>query len=200
MPEPALADLRWPRLTERLRLRPATLDDVDAIHAYRGRPDVATYLSRDALTRDDVVARVGDRIARATLEAERPVLGIAVEERATGRLVGDVMLALERSQSITSTPTDAWEGVIGYAFHPDVHGRGLASETAAELLALAFGVLGLRVVRADAFSGNVASNRVLAKIGMRLEGTKREAFLGAEGVWLDLNDWSILRHEWSPGV
>ncbi|EWT03629.1 acetyltransferase [Intrasporangium oryzae NRRL B-24470] len=197
MPEPVLAALRWPRRTERLRLRPATLDDVDAIHAYRGRPDVSTFLSRDALSRDEVVARVGDRIARATLEADRPVLGIAVEDGATGRLVGDVMLALERSQSITSLPTDEWEGVIGYAFHPDVHGRGFASEAASELLALAFRELGLRRVRADAFADNVASNRVLAKIGMRLEGTKRQAFLGEGGVWLDLNDWSILRDEWT---
>lgn len=36
MPAPDLTLLRWPRRTERLVLRPATLGDVDAIHGYRG--------------------------------------------------------------------------------------------------------------------------------------------------------------------
>ena len=112
-------------------------------------------------------------------------------------VVGDVMLSLKASDSISTVATDEWEGIIGYAFDPRVHGRGYATEVARELLVVGFDLLGLRRVSGEAFAENVASNRVLAKIGMRLEATVREKALGADGRWLDDNRWAILRHEWS---
>lgn len=196
MPTPDLAVLSWPRRTARLVLRPATLADVDAIHGFRRLPDVVRHMSHDVLTRDDVVARVADRLRRASVDAERPCLGLVVEER--GTVVGDAMLSLEPSQSISHVPTHEWEGTIGYALHPDQQGRGYATEVAHELLTVGFGLLGLRRIRAAAFTENVASNRVLAKVGMRLEATIREQVLGKDGRWLDDNEWAVLRHEWRP--
>lgn len=196
MPTPDLTGLRWPRLTERLALRPATLDDVDAIHVYRGLPEVARHLSHDVLSRDEVAARVADRIERATLEAQRPCLWLVVEEREAGGIVGDAMLSLKTSDNISAVPTDEWEGAIGYAFDPRVHGRGYATEAARELLRIGFELLGLRRISAEAYAENAASNRVLAKIGMRLEARILEQSLGKEGRWLDDNRWAILRREW----
>lgn len=195
MVAPDLSALEWPRRTGRLLLRPATLDDVDAIHGYRSRPDFARYVSHDPLSRDDVVARVQERMDRGRPGARKPGLGLAVEERSGGRLVGDVMLMVKPSRTI-SVPVDAWEGVIGYGLHPDVHGQGYAAEVAAALLRLGFDDLGLRRIRADAMTDNAASNRVLEKIGMRLEATEREACLGKDGRWLDVSWWAILRGEW----
>jgi RimJ/RimL family protein N-acetyltransferase len=105
------------------------------------------------------------------------------------------MLRLEPSRSIGPV-TDEWEGTIGYALHPDVHGRGLAAEAAAELLAVGFLELGLRRITADAYADNVASNRVLRRIGMRLESTSVATSLGKDGTWLDDNTWALLREEW----
>lgn len=195
MPAPDLTGLRWPRQTDRLLLRPATLDDVDAIHDYRSREDFARFVTHEALTRDAVTARVQERMDRGRPGAGKPGLGLAVEERGGGRLVGDVMLMVKPARSIAG-PVDAWEGMIGYGFHPDVHGMAYAAEVAAELLAIGFGDLGLRRIRADAMTDNAASNRVLEKIGMRLEATEREACLGKDGRWLDVSWWAILRSEW----
>lgn len=195
MPIPDLSVLRWPRSTERLSLRPATLDDVDAIHDYRSLPDFARYVTHDVLTREEVVARVQKRAERSLVGARKPGLGLAVEERDGGRLVGDVMLMVKPATSIAG-PVDAWEGVVGYGLHPEVHGRGYAVEVVTELLSIGFGDLGLRRIRADAMADNVPSNRVLEKVGMRLEATEREASLGTDGRWLDVNGWAILRGEW----
>jgi RimJ/RimL family protein N-acetyltransferase len=200
MPVPDLAGLVWPRRTARLVLRPATLDDVDAIHSYRGLPEVVRHLSHDVLTRDEVAARVADRIERASIDVPRPCLGLVVEEPESGEVVGDAMVSVRASESISRSETDEWEGVIGYAFDPRVHGRGFATEAARELLVIGFDALGLRRICADAFTENVPSNRVLAKIGMRLEATLCEKALGKDGRWLDDNRWAILRHEWDhPG-
>lgn len=100
MPRPDLSSLAWPRHTGRLVLRPLTLGDVDAVLSYRGCPEVVVHLSHGVLDRDQVVARVGDRISRGLPGAESPLLGLAVEEPRTGRVVGDVMLRLEPSHSI----------------------------------------------------------------------------------------------------
>lgn len=195
MPFPDLGVLRWPRPTERLVLRPATLDDVDAIHAYRSREDFARWVTHGALSREEVVARVRERMERGLLGARRPGLGLAVEEQEGGRLVGDVMLMVKPARSIAG-PVDAWEAMVGYGLHPDVHGRGYAAEVVRELLTLGFDDLGLRRIRADAMAENVASNRVLEKVGMRLEAVERQASLGKDGRWLDVNWWAILRDEW----
>ncbi len=195
---PELTGLVWPRLTDRLALRPLTLDDVDAVHAFRSLPEVVLHLSHDVLTREQVLTRIAQRIERGRPGAAEPLLALAVEELRTGRVVGDVMLRLEPSRSIGRTPTHEWEGTIGYALHPDVQGRGLAAEAAAELLVIGFRDLGLRRITADAYADNVASNRVLRRLGMRQEAMIRAKSLGKDGTWLDDNSWAMLRDEW-PG-
>jgi RimJ/RimL family protein N-acetyltransferase len=193
---PDLSRLVWPRLTDRLLLRPLTLDDVDAVHAYRCLPEVVVHLSHDVLSHDQVRERIAQRIERGRLGAAEPLLGLAVEERRTGRVVGDVMLRLEPCHSIGRAPAQEWEGTIGYALHPDAQGRGLAAEAAAELLVIGFRDLGLRRITADAYADNIASNRVLRRIGMRHEATIRAKSLGKDGTWLDDNTWALLREEW----
>lgn len=193
---PDLSRLAWPRRTSRLELRPLTLDDVDAVLAFRSLPEVVVHLSHDVLGREQVCERIAQRIERGRPGASEPLLGLAVVEVRTGRVVGDVMLRLEPSHSIASVPSGAWEGTIGYALHPDVHGRGLAAEAAAELLVIGFRDLGLRRITADAYADNVASNRVLRRIGMRHESTVLAKSLGKDGTWLDDNTWALLREEW----
>jgi len=140
--------------------------------------------------------RVASRIERGRPGAAEPMLALALVERRTHRVVGDVMLRLEPSHSIARTPSDQWEGTIGYALHPDLHGRGYAAEAATELLAVGFRDLGLRRITADAYADNVASNRVLRRIGMRHESTVLAKSLGKDGTWLDDNTWALLREEW----
>ncbi|GGM95088.1 N-acetyltransferase [Terrabacter tumescens] len=195
---PDLSRLAWPRHTARLALRPLTLDDVDAVLAFRSLPEVVVHLSHDVLDRDQVRDRIARRVERGRPGATEPLLGLAVEELRTGRVIGDVMLRLEPSHSIGSAPSDAWEGTIGYALHPDAHGRGLAAEAAAELLVIGFRDLGLRRITADAYADNIASNRVLRRIGMRHESTVIAKSLSKDGSWLDDNTWALLREEW-PG-
>jgi RimJ/RimL family protein N-acetyltransferase len=196
VPRPDLSSLVWPRHTERLDLRPLTLDDVDAVLSFRSLPEVVAHLSHDVLDRSQVAARIAQRVARGLPGADAPLLALAVEERRTRRVVGDLMLRLEPSHSIAAQGTDEWEGTIGYALHPEVHGRGLAAEAAAELLVIGFRELGLRRITADAYADNVASNRVLRRIGMRHEATTVAKSLGKDGTWLDDNTWALLRQEW----
>ena len=85
---------------------------------------------------------------------------LSVEERESGRLVGDVGLA----------PADGERGVIrvGYTMAPEFQGRGYATEAVGALIAYAFDTLGAEVVRAHASAENLPSIRVAEKVGLHL--------------------------------
>lgn len=153
--------LKWPRTTERTVLRLLTLDDVDAMHAYRRLPEVCRHLTHDPLDRAEVEERIRSRLA-GNQPAEGPVLcGAAVE--VDGRMVGDAMMRLDPRAG------ELW---IGYGFHPDVWGRGLGTEVAAALVDIGR-ELGVPVW-ADAYVDNVASQRVLERVGLAPQHTSDE--------------------------
>jgi RimJ/RimL family protein N-acetyltransferase len=61
------------------------------------------------------------------------------------------------------------EPELVYALHPAFWGRGLATEAATAVLRAAFDVAGLDVVRAGADRPNLASFRVMERLGMTYE-------------------------------
>lgn len=179
----------YPIRTERLRLRPFDVPgDVEAVHAYHSRPDVCRYVPFTPRTPEQVAERlVHPQWARSTLDAEGQALNLAVVLADTGRLIGDVMLfwrsAVHRS------------GELGYAFHPDFHGHGYATEACAAILDLAFDGLGLHRVAARVDERNVASAAVLRRLGLRQEAVlvENEWF---KDEWSTEVDFAILDREW----
>jgi [ribosomal protein S5]-alanine N-acetyltransferase len=112
-------------------------------------------------------------------------LGVVSQE--TGALVGMTRLTM-------SSPSHGG-GDIGYGIRPDQWGRGIATEATRLLVGFGFEQLGLHRVWAVHHPENVASARVLQKVGMHREGRLRENFL-AHGAWRDSIAYAILDHEW----
>ena len=88
------------------------------------------------------------------------------------------------------------QGEIGFIFHPDHQGHGYATEAARALLAHAFDAYGLHRVYGRLEPRNVASARVLEKLGMR-----REALLieneWVKGEWQSEAIYALLAREWA---
>ena len=129
--------LDYPLRTERLRLRPLTLADVDAVHAYQSHEDVCRYVPLRAPRNREVVADRITNLLVSQLTDEGQAMTIGVELRETGQLVGDMMLAWRSREH--------GMGEIGYAFHPDYQGKGYASGGSG-VLRLAFDVYGFHRV------------------------------------------------------
>jgi RimJ/RimL family protein N-acetyltransferase len=87
------------------------------------------------------------------------------------------------------------QGEIGFIFHPDHQGRGYATEAAAAVLAIAFGAYGLHRVFGRLEARNVASARVLEKLGMRREAHLRENEW-IKGEWQSELVYAVLAREW----
>jgi RimJ/RimL family protein N-acetyltransferase len=176
-------------LTERLVMRPFTHDDIDALHAMFGDPDVTRYLDHGPLSRQ----AVGELLARISpmtrIDAERNELRLAVELQASGEVIGDV--SLWRTSARHNT------GEIGFVLRPEHQGRGYALESMRELLRIGFEEAGLHRIVGRCDAENVASAALMERLGMRQEAHFRRNEL-IKGVWSDELVYAVLASEWSP--
>ena len=184
------ADTDFQRLvTERLVLRRSVPEEAGAIAAYRSDPDVYRYQGWDRTDEEGIRAAIEEMAGRAPGEPGGWVQ-LSVDERESGRLVGDIGLA----------PTEDEPGVIeiGYTIAPAFQGRGYASEAVGALVAYAFDALGAHVVRAYASPENLPSIRVAEKAGLRLV----ERFERSDGdeTWVGVR-YELRREErWTSGA
>jgi RimJ/RimL family protein N-acetyltransferase len=178
-----------PIRTERLILRAFRPDDVEAVFAMQSRPDVARFLYWDPRTEPEVRETLAKKIASTAIREEEDVLFLAAELRATGELVGDVVLQWTSRQHLT--------GEIGFIVHPDHQGQGYATEASRELLRLAFEELRLHRVVGRVEARNVGSARVLEKLGMRREAHLIENEF-VKGEWQSELVYAMLAREWGP--
>ena len=80
--------------------------------------------------------------------------------------------------------------------HPYFARRGYGSEEVHELLRLAFEELGVRRVIASCFTDNIASSRLMERVGMRRETHAIQDALHRSGVWLDPFGYALLATEY----
>ena len=83
------------------------------------------------------------------------------------------------------------QGEVGYAVHLDWWGKGYGEAIARALLHQGFGELGLHRITATCDPRNVASDRVLRKVGMVREGTLRDTHLLRDG-WRDSSLYALV--------
>jgi RimJ/RimL family protein N-acetyltransferase len=174
--------------TARLRIRPLTAADTEALLTYRGDPDVCRYLPFPPMDRAEIDRRLETQWFRTVLAADDEHVTLGAELRDTGELVGDVTLFLRSREH--------GNGEIGWVFSPAVAGQGFATEAASALLDWAFGPVGLRRVIARLDERNTTSARLCERLGMRLEArlVENEVFKGELSTELD---YAILSREWA---
>ena len=177
----------YPLQTPRLRMRPFTRGDVDAVFAYRRREDVARYLFDVALSRDECAQAIQQRIGQVALQHEGDKIVLAVELADSGVLVGEVSL-IWRSVA-------ARQGEIGWIFDPAYHGHGYATEAANGLLDLGFGPGDMHRISARCDIRNEASWRLMVRLGMRREAHFREHAI-FKSEWDEEFIYAILWDEW----
>lgn len=182
---------RYPVRTKRLLLRPLTTDDVDALFAYRSRPDVCRYVPFEPMTRELIRERVATQWANSGLTDEGQALTLGVEVAETGVLIGDVILFWHSRIHAG--------GEIGYVFDPAAAGHGYATEAAHAMLRLGFEELGLHRIVARLDERNTASAAVARRLGMRQEArlVHNEFF---KGEWTTELDFAMLRTEWASAA
>ena len=182
----SLSDLDWPWPAGRLSLRPAEAGDAGEVWAWHSDPVVNEWLP----------SKPADEQAFTTRFTTH--LGVTLVALLEGRIVGSAKVHVEDawSQVEVAHLARGQQGEIGWGLDREHHGRGLGTELARGLLAVAFDGLGVHRVVAVSFADNVASWKTMARIGMRHEATSRAESLHRSGRWLDGMSWAMLADEW----
>ena len=174
--------------TERLALRPATVDDAEATWRFRRLPEVTEWIGWAA---DDL-----EQYRARYCEPARLAGSLVVEHE--GAVVGDLMVRTEDawSQAEVADRARGVQAELGWTLDPAYGGRGLATEAVGALVDLCFTQLGLRRVTAACFADNEASWRLMERLGMRRESHEVAQALHRSGVWLDGYGYALLAQEW----
>lgn len=151
--------------TLRLRLRPLAASDEAALVALDSDPEVMRYVGSPAGVKSP--AETLERVRRRIRESERgdyaPLGFWAIEGRADHAFYG--------VGALIRMPDDD-EVEVAYRLSRRAWGQGVATEAAAALVAHALGPLALPRVVAVTYPENLASQRVLDKLGFERRGIR----------------------------
>lgn len=144
-----------PLRTQRLLLRAHRLTDLDDLAVFHGDERTTRYLPWPVRSRDDTRTALLKKLSQHRAAAEGDWLVLAIEEVASGRVIGEVDLMRGPAGSAD----------LGYVVRRDREGLGLASEAVREMLRLATEELGVRTIDAHIEPANTASERFAQRHG-----------------------------------
>lgn len=175
------------RRTERLELRPVRDEDIDRILEYRNLPEVTRWLLRT----DVEPAAFRAAWQRAAEDPDNHGMAVTLDNL----VIGTVSLDVVDGSGQLGMPTRT-EAELGYIFDPAYGGNGYATEAVTAMVAYSFDQLGVRRITAGCYADNLASVRILEKIGMRREQHGVGDSWHAELGWVDGYTYALLSEAW----
>ncbi|WP_269531969.1 GNAT family N-acetyltransferase [Chitinimonas sp. BJYL2] len=174
--------------TDRLLLRELTLADTDALFAIHRDTEAMRWFGAEPITEREQAAQLIEMFA-SWRQSPNPGTRWAIEDRFSGTLLGTAGLFKWNR---------AWRNcVLGYELGRAYWGQGYMQEALHALLAYGFEVMRLNRIQAEIHPDNLASSRLVGRLGFVLEGRHRQ-----QGYWQgqfhDLDCYSLLAHEWAP--
>ena len=173
--------------TARLRLRP--FDDADANDLFALHSNAYVLRYWDAPPWSERARAKRFITACRQMAQEGTGARLAVDRVSDGAFIGWC--------SLNRWNPDYRSASLGYCFDDAAWGHGYATEAARALLRWAYDTLDLNRVQAETDTRNVASARVLEKLGFVREGTLREDCV-VNGEVSDSWVYGLIRREWRP--
>jgi ribosomal-protein-alanine N-acetyltransferase len=172
-------------VTERLILRPFTLEDAPEVQRLAGDRDVAAGMGNMPHPYEDGMAEEWILAQQDGFEKGEQV-NFAITSRDGGFLIGSIGLFMERQHQRAN---------LGYWVGKPYWNQGFCTESARAVLAYGFETLGLNRIQAGYFTSNPSSGRVMQKIGMGYEGCLRQ-YVNKWGELKDVVICGILKSEY----
>jgi RimJ/RimL family protein N-acetyltransferase len=173
-----------------LVIAPLATDDISAFVAYRSDPDVARYQSWSP----DYSGADARELVESQTGSEFPAAGEWMQfaiRSSSGDLLGDVAVHVLDDQP------DTYE--LGVTVSPAAQGRGIARAALGATIDHLVGERGAHRVILTLDERNAAMRRVCAALGLRHEGTARDADW-FKGEWTTVETWAVLGSERSRGA
>lgn len=168
--------------TKRLILREYILEDWEAVHRYHSDPVAVQFESWGPHTIVETKAFIREAMNRA-VEKKRKRIELAACLQTNGRLIGGCGLRLGETKKGFAT--------LGYIFDRTVWGNGFATEAAAAMIEAARNLEDVHTIHATCDSRNIASQRVLEKLGLEAVGMVAELEM-VKGHFRDMVQYELL--------
>ncbi|WP_158729697.1 MULTISPECIES: GNAT family N-acetyltransferase [unclassified Flavobacterium] len=166
--------------TDRLLLREMKLSDAEALFEMDRNPNVHQYLWNKPV-KD--ISEVHTTIESVQLQYKNNNIGrFVIILKETQELIG--WAGLKFNTEIVNNKINFYD--IGYRLDEKFWGKGYASEASFAWLDYGFKTMKIPVMEAAAHSDNIASNRILQKIGLQMTETYLED--GVSWNWYELKN------------
>ena len=173
-------------ITERLIIRELELTDLSDFYLYRSNPEVTKYQTFDVMTREQAEEFIKYNASKQFgIPGEWIQYGI--ENKATGKLIGDCAIKLERHDSRIAE--------IGITISHLEQKQGYAKEAISEILRFLFVIKDIHRVVEIVDAENLASINLLESAGFRKEGHFIENIF-FKGKWGSEFQYALLKREW----
>ena len=167
--------------TDRLILRELKLSDAEAFFAMDNNPNVHKYLWNKPVQKIEETIEVIVFVRKQYVD--NGIGRFAMISKETNEFVG--WAGLKYNTEIVNNKINFYD--IGYRLDEKFWGKGYASEATFAWLKYAFETMKIKTMEAAAHTDNVASNKILQKIGMQMT----EQYLEDDVSW----NWYELENE-----
>lgn len=171
--------------TRRLLLREITPEDAPAVFAFRSDPEVQRYnggVMTDLDQASDLIAQMAAGYRQGTM----------LEWGVTLRGGDDTVLGIFGYANWSQAHRRA---EIGYCLHRNHWRQGIAWESMHAMIAFGFQAMDLNRIHACPWVENIASVRLLERLGFQREGVLRDEYW-EEGAFHDEALYALLRREY----
>ena len=172
--------------TNRLKLDRISSSDIESIFELFSSLDVVKFYDLEVFNE----RTQAEKLILLFQSRHESSLGIrwAIRTKESGELIGTC--------GFNSWSEKMRNATIGYDLKPEYWNKGITTEALFEVIRAAYAGLlpcgALHRIQADTIPGNVASEKVLLKLGFKEEGTRREcAYL--RGSYHDMKYFGLLR-------
>ena len=177
--------------TTRITLRELKLTDIENIHQLHSLPETDEYNTLGIPASIHITKKIVAEWFVAQKQTIRETYVFAIELNANNSFIGLIGLKIGKQNYRTA---EVW-----FKIHKDFWSKGYTTEALIRILEFGFNNLNLHRIEAGCAVENVASSRVLEKVGLTREGTKRKK-LPIRGEWKDNYFYAILEEDFSKGI
>ena len=167
--------------TERLHLREVVIDDKEEIFFLRSDAEVLKYLDKDPSPSIDEAVEHIQKIANLIKTNESILWGITLKDNP--KVIGTICYWRMMKEHFRAE--------LGYALHPNYHGKGIMQEAMKAVLDYGFKEMKLHSIEAKVNVENEASIKILERNNFMREGYFKEDFY-FNGKFLDTGVYSLL--------
>lgn len=172
--------------TDRLNFREVSTEDINNIHELHSLPETDQFNTLGIPESIHATEKIiGEWLVGQKAEIQTSYI-FCLDLFDTKQFIGLIALNIGKPNYRTA---EVW-----FKIHKDFWGKGYTTEALTKLLEVGFNDLSLHRIEAGCAVENIASSRVLEKVGMKKEGMKRKK-LPIRGEWKDNYFYAILEED-----